>query len=143
MYPGMYERIKLTIVYVADQHMTLIILHSYSVSWYFLVMYGLRSFFKLVIGDPSLEVREQEMLLTQQGMQNPSNPGSKTNDVEAIVKQLQAEAENLELLANHKSEMDGVEKRLLGKRFPKKKLTTDASDFLLGSRGPKSKRKTQ
>ena len=114
-----------------------------SVSWYFLVMYGLRSFYKLVIGDPPLEVREQEMLLTQQGMQNPPNPGAKTNDVQAMVKQLQGEAENLELLTKHKSEMDGVEKRLLGRRYPKKKLSTDDSDFLLGSRGPKSKRKTQ
>jgi hypothetical protein len=105
-----------------------------SISWYFLVMYGLRSFFRLAIGEPPLEVKEQEALAIQMGMQNPSPPG-KSQDTAAIIKQLKQESENLELfLQDHKSELDGVEKRLLGKRYPKRKLNTSAdADFLGGS----------
>jgi hypothetical protein len=115
-----------------------------SVSWYFLVMYGLRSFFKLAIGEPALEVREQDMLLSNMGMRNAPQPGKSDPDGEAMGKQLRQEAENLELfLQAHKSEMDGVEKRLLGKkRYPKKKLgTSKEADFLLAGRSSKSKKK--
>jgi hypothetical protein len=115
-----------------------------SVSWYFLVMYGLRSFFKLAIGDPPLELREQDMMLSNMGLRNAPNPGQSDVDGEAMAKQLLQEAENLELfLQAHKSEMDGVEKRLLGKkRYPKKKLESSSqADFLLGGRQPKSKKK--
>jgi hypothetical protein len=120
-----------------------------SVSWYFLVMYGLRSFFKLAIGDPPLELREQDMLLSSMGYRNAPNPGQSDVDGEAMAKQLLQEAENLELfLAAHKSEMDGVEKRLLGKkRYPKKKLESSSqADFLLGggsSKAPKQSKKKQ
>lgn len=118
-----------------------------SVSWYFLVMYGLRSFFKLAIGDPPLELREQEVLLNQQGFKNAPNPGQSDVDGEAMAKQLHQEAENLELfLQAHKSEMDGVEKRLLGKkRYPKKKLESSSqADFLLGGGSkPKQSKKKQ
>ncbi|GKY90377.1 hypothetical protein MPSEU_000011700 [Mayamaea pseudoterrestris] len=93
-----------------------------SISWYFLVMYGLRSFFRLVIGDPPLEVKEQDFLLTQMGMQMP-NPATAKQDAETIIKQLKQESENLELLLqDHKSELDSVEKRLLGSHYPKRKL---------------------
>jgi hypothetical protein len=116
-----------------------------SVSWYFLVMYGLRSFFKLAIGDPPLELREQDMLLASMGFRNAPNPGQPDPDGEAMAKQLLQEAENLELFMQaHKSEMDGVEKRLLGKkRYPKKKMaSSNEADFLLGgSSRPKSKKK--
>lgn len=112
-----------------------------SVSWYFLVMYGLRSFFKLVMGAPSTEQREQEAQLQSFGLQNPPNPTANKQDNESLVKSLRAEADNLEL-HQHKSEMDGVEKRLLGKRYPKKKAASNAtSDFLVGKK--KSKRKNQ
>lgn len=113
-----------------------------SVSWYFLVMYGLRAFFRLAIGDPSLEAREQDMLLAQFGLQNPPNPGQK-QDGESMAKTLRQEAENLELfLQSHKSELDTVEKRLLGKRMPRKTYG-DQDDFLLGASSGKPKRKTQ
>jgi ER membrane protein complex subunit 3 len=111
-----------------------------SVSWYFLVMYGLSSFFKLVIGDPSLEVREQEMLLAQLGWQTVQGP--KPPDGTSMAKLLRQEAENLELfMQNHKSEMDSVEKRLLGnKRMPRKLLgSANDADFLLGTSKPKRK----
>jgi ER membrane protein complex subunit 3 len=131
-----------------------------SISWYFLVMYGLRSFFRLAIGDPSLEIRLQEQFLHQIGLQNANpNPGGKKQDAETMAKQLRQEAENLELQVispSQKSELDSVERRLLGKRYPKKaftKVVSSDSDFLLGggsgggggakSSSKSSKRKTQ
>ena len=105
-----------------------------SISWYFLVMYGLRSFFRLAIGDPPLEVKEQDMLLTQMGMQVPNPAATKGQDAETIIKQLKQEAENFELLLqDHKSELDSVEKRLLGAMYPKRKLVVgNDADFLGG-----------
>lgn len=104
-----------------------------SVSWYFLVMYGLRSFFRLAIGDPTLEFREQEKLLQSFGYTAPS-PG-KSPDSPGLCKQMRQEAENLDLLlTQHKSEFDGVEKRLLGGKYPKRKVVTKEDDFLVGKK---------
>ena len=106
-----------------------------SISWYFLVMYGLRSFFKLVIGEPSLEVQEQEQFAVAVGLQNPPPPGK---SADADVKQLRQEAENLELfMPQFKSELDSVEKRLLGKRYPKKKMVADKNDIFMMSSNKK------
>ncbi|KAL7578821.1 hypothetical protein ACA910_016042 [Epithemia clementina (nom. ined.)] len=121
-----------------------------SISWYFLTMYGLRGFFKLVMGgEPLLEIREQEMALKQLGMAPPpANPQSKQNDLEEWATKFQKEAENFELfVTSHQSDFDQVEKRLLGAKYPKRKSSKGASfkgginnsDFLLG----KVKRKTQ
>ena len=114
-----------------------------SVSWYFLVMYGLRGFFRLAIGEPSLETREQEFLQSQLGLQNaPNNPNMK-QDAESVAKALRQEAENLELIMhNHKSELDGVERRLLGSRMPRRKFVAD-NDIFGGTGTKKPKRKTQ
>ena len=57
-----------------------------SVSWYFLVMYGLRSFFRLAVEDPTLEYRQQEQLLQRFGFTTPS-PG-KSPDATALCKQM-------------------------------------------------------
>jgi len=116
-----------------------------SVSWYFLVMYGLRSFIQLVIGQPLQEQKEQEMRLHQCGMQNPPNPGKSNQDAESLAKMLRQEADNLDMLVLTKSELDNVEKRLLGKkRYPKKKLSTsNETDFLLGSKKSKATKKKQ
>jgi hypothetical protein len=103
-----------------------------SVSWYFLVMYGLRSFFQLAIGELPLEVREQEQLQQKLGKQNPPPPG-KNQDGATMAKMLRQEAENLSLLPEFKSQMDGVEKRLLGKRYPKKKVAA-SDDFLIAKK---------
>lgn len=110
-----------------------------SASWYFLVMYGLRSFFQLAIGDPPLEQREQEILLENLGMKDAPNPGAP--NTEALIKQLRTEAENMEIfLQSHQSEMDGVERRLLGSKYPKKKLDSSAEDDFLLSGQKKNKK---
>mmetsp|Transcript_14869 Transcript_14869/g.41077 ORF Transcript_14869/g.41077 Transcript_14869/m.41077 type:complete len:336 (+) Transcript_14869:177-1184(+) len=125
-----------------------------SISWYFLTMYGLRGFFKLVMGgEPLLEVREQELTLRQLGLQPPSQgPGGQNVDLEEWAKKFQKEAENMDLfLTVHHSDLDSVEKRILGNKYPKRKSKAAGggkgskqsnSDFLLGKSSP-SKRKTQ
>lgn len=106
-----------------------------SVSWYFLVMFGLRGFFRLVIGDPSFETRHSSKLQAKLGfgggpaMAPPGGP-----DPSAQAKQLHAEAENLEFFIQppkSSESIDAVEKRLLTAvhRYPKKKKA------LLGSEG--------
>jgi len=100
-----------------------------SVSWYFLVMFGLRGFFRLVIGDPTQEQVESTMLQQQLGTSTTSGPPQQFDGP----KLLNAEADNLELLPTHKSSLDDVEKRLLGKRYPKKKL--QVGDDLFGGYG--------
>ena len=107
-----------------------------SVSWYFLVMYGLRGFFRLVIGDPSQEQTESIMLQSQLGTQTaPAGPAQFD-----APKMLKAEGDNLELLPAHKSSFDDVEKRLLGNRYPKKKLQVGDDLYGYGSVGSKKKK---
>jgi ER membrane protein complex subunit 3 len=116
--------------------------YTSSVSWYFLVMYGLRSFFKLAFGIlPSQEQREQDIWLHKIGLQNPINPAAgKKQDAETMATMLRQEADSLEMFPLFRSEIDTVEKRLLGKhRYPKKKLATSAdAEFLLGGGKKKS-----
>jgi len=114
-----------------------------AVSWYFLVMYGLRAFFRVVAGEPTLEQRETDMFQRQAlGLQNPAAPGS-NSDAEALAKALRQESDNLELLLQHKSEMDMVEKRLLGKRYPKKIRKGGGKDDLLFADDGKKKKKSK
>jgi hypothetical protein len=103
-----------------------------SVSWYFLVMFGLRGFFRLVIGNPTLETQETQQLWHKLGKQ-PGGGGPGQPDDDAVIKQLTQEAENLELMLpkNFKSNLDQVEKRLLKNKYPKKKATLGKDDFLL------------
>ena len=61
-----------------------------------------------------------------------------------MAKALRQEAENLELiLQQHKSDFDSVEKRLLGKRYPKKSMrgVGKEDDFLFGGTDKKKKTK--
>jgi ER membrane protein complex subunit 3 len=111
-----------------------------SVSWYFLVMFGLRSFFKLAIGDPSMEMMEHSMMMTKLGY-SPPNPAASNSDGEAQAKMLRTEADNLDIfLQPTQCKLDQAEKRLLGSRYPKKAAAygsnaSAANDFLLGAAG--------
>mmetsp|Transcript_21517 Transcript_21517/g.26612 ORF Transcript_21517/g.26612 Transcript_21517/m.26612 type:complete len:306 (-) Transcript_21517:155-1072(-) len=110
-----------------------------SVSWYFLVMFGLRAFFVLAIGDMSQEMQESVMMQASLGNSNVAQaPGQQFNAPNA----LKAEADNLEML-RYKSTLDDAEKRLLGKRYPKKKMSLNPGDdiFGYGNSTKKSKRK--
>mmetsp|Transcript_19599 Transcript_19599/g.25701 ORF Transcript_19599/g.25701 Transcript_19599/m.25701 type:complete len:313 (+) Transcript_19599:166-1104(+) len=106
-----------------------------SVSWYFLVMYGLRAFFRLVIGTPTQEMQETGKIQQDLGMQPSAGP----QKFDAPGK-LRMEADNLELMPRHKSNMDDVEKRLLGSRYPKKKVNTSAADDFFGQIAAKQKK---
>merc|ERR1712232_875878 len=108
-----------------------------SVSWYFLVMFGLRGFFRLVIGSPNMETMESQKLMKEMGKQG----GGGNMDDDDVVKQLNNEAEKLAIALpkQFKSQLDSVEKRLLGHKYPKKKSTISNSDFLLHKSSKKNK----
>ena len=107
-----------------------------SVSWYFLVMFGLRGFFRLAFGDPTQEQQESMVLQSQLGTHNAPSSSAQQLDAPKVLKQ---EADNLEMLPTHKSSFDDVEKRLLGKRYPKKKLQAGGDLFGYGN-GKKKKK---
>jgi ER membrane protein complex subunit 3 len=114
-----------------------------SVSLYFLFMYGLRAFFRLVIGTPSLETQETQKLWQKMG-NKPGGAGSPQppND-DSHIKTLNQEADNLELMLpkQFKSNLDQVEKRLLKNQYPRKKATLGKGDFMLHQNmGKKSKK---
>lgn len=115
-----------------------------SVSLYFLFMYGLRAFFKLVMGNPTLEVQETLRLQQKLGKNSGGGgpPGQAPNDDKQI-KVLNTEADNLELMLpkTFKSNLDSVEKRLLQSKYPKRKTTLGKGDFMLHkSIGKKTKK---
>lgn len=90
-----------------------------SISWYFLVMYGLRAFFKLVIdADDKHGCGQQAFMdaaMIQADLGNSlaaSGPGKKFDGKQAV----KIEIEAIEL-ARHKSVLDDADKRLLGKRY--------------------------
>lgn len=115
-----------------------------SVSWYFLVMFGLRAFFRLVVGDPTPDVQQSAMIQHELGRAPGAAPvGPQQFDAK---KALTAEADNLELARAKKSVLDDAEKRLLGKRYPKRKIGASVggsgADVLgLGGLGGKGKAK--
>lgn len=104
-----------------------------SVSWYFLVMYGLRGFFRLVIGSPKMETVQSQQLLFFLGKKPGGGNPAQNPDDDAMIKQMNTEADNLPVVLpkQFKSQLDSVEKRLLGKQYPKKKAPISSSDFLL------------
>lgn len=130
-----------------------------SVSWYFLVLYGLRSFLSLLIGTVPYEQKEQDMFVQQSlGYQNPPNPTAPTGkqDYDSLIKLLQNEIDNLELLLVPQQstlmefELNNVEQRLLGPdRYPKKfqrsiadAATTSHSNLLFSISQSKAKKST-
>lgn len=100
-----------------------------SVSWYFLVMFGLRAFFKLVIegdGTTQKEHMEASMIHADMGYTmngNPNGPMNKSKFDPA--KAIRTEIENLDL-CKHKSILDDADRRLLGKKYTTKKIAAGA-----------------
>jgi hypothetical protein len=97
-----------------------------SVSWYFLVMFGLRAFFRLAMGDPLQEEMEGNEMQRELGRDYGSPPGAQFD----AGKVLRAEADNLELInvRSRRFKIDEAEKNLLGKRYPKKKKVRGGGD---------------
>ncbi|KAL3776729.1 hypothetical protein ACHAW5_010652 [Stephanodiscus triporus] len=109
-----------------------------SVSWYFLVMFGLRAFFRLAMGDPLQEEAEGNEMQRELGRDYGSPPGAQFD----AAKVLRAEADNLELInvRSRKFKVDEAEKNLLGKRYPKKKkVKGSGEDVLFGLTSGKNK----
>lgn len=90
-----------------------------SISWYFLVMYGLRAFFKLVIdaddknGGGQKEYMDAAMIQADLGNSMVAGPPGKKFDGKQAIKM---EIEAIEL-ARHIGILDDADKRLLGKRY--------------------------
>ena len=113
-----------------------------SISWYFLVMFGLRGFFRLVIGTPSQETIETQTLWNKLGKKPGGGPPPTGNNPdEQFIKNMTTEADNLEMMfpKHFKSNLDQVEKRLLGNKYPKRKQSTLKNDFFLHNKGNKKK----
>jgi len=113
-----------------------------SISLYFLFMYGLRAFFRLVMGTPTLETQEIQKMWMKLGKKTGGgNPNAPKED--AQIKALNSEADNLEMILpkQFKSNLDQVEKRLLKNKYPKKNTKLGRDDFLLHqTAGKKSKK---
>merc|ERR1712157_387197 len=101
-------------------------------SLYFLFMYGLRAFFRLVIGTPTLETQETQKMWQKLG-KKPGGGNPNAPKEESHIKALNQEADNLEMILpkQFKSNLDQVEKRLLKNKYPKKKTTLGKNNFLL------------
>jgi hypothetical protein len=95
-----------------------------SVSWYFLVMFGLRAFFRLVIEGNSnggLPQEQMESYEVQSGLGRTmsGNPMPNKFDPNQMIKM---EQENLDI-TRFKGRLDDAERRLLGKKSARRKLT--------------------
>jgi hypothetical protein len=89
---------------------TLDVSYVSSLSWYFLVMFGLRGFFSLVLGADS-GADEARMMQAQMGMGAGPQMGFDPK------KAFAAEIDNLDLV-RHTFALDTAEKTLLGKKYP-------------------------
>lgn len=96
-----------------------------SVSWYFLVTFGLRAFFRLVIqgGGTGMSQEETESMMTQVDLgvsMSNGNPMANNNfDGPSMIKK---ERETLDI-TKFKGKLDDAERRLLKKKKKSKKLT--------------------
>lgn len=88
-----------------------------SVSWYFLVMFGLRAFFRLALGDPLQE--EVEGNEVQRGLGRDYVPAAQID----VGKVLRTEANNLELIniRSRRFKIDESEKSVLENKYPRSK----------------------
>lgn len=115
-----------------------------SVSWYFLVMFGLRAFFRLAMGDLNQEEVEGIEVQKGLGVEYPTGPPGGFD----AVKVLKVEADNLELMGckGRKFCVDEAERGLLGKRYPKKSkrrgVNDNGGEVLFGLTAGKGKQKS-
>ena len=112
-----------------------------SVSWYFLVMFGLRAFFRLAIGEPLQEEVEGNEIQKELGV-DYGGGGPQGGQFDAP-KVLIAEADNLELMnvRSRRFRLDEAERKLLGNKYPKKKkliVNGSGEDVLFGLSSYKS-----
>mmetsp|Transcript_52436 Transcript_52436/g.67251 ORF Transcript_52436/g.67251 Transcript_52436/m.67251 type:complete len:293 (+) Transcript_52436:17-895(+) len=91
---------------------TLDVSYVSSLSWYFLLMFGLRGLIKLFLGEDSEALDEGRAYQAQMGMGMGGGMGF---NADAAYK---GEREQLEML-QHKWSVEDAEKRLLGNRYPK------------------------
>ena len=113
-----------------------------SVSWYFLVMFGLRALFILAMGDPLQEELEGNAMQAELG-KAPGGGGPPGAQFDGP-KVLRSEANEYELVnvRSRRFKVDEAEKNLLGKRYPKKRALKSkggAEDVLFGLSSGKSK----
>lgn len=90
---------------------TLDVSYVSSLSWYFLVTFGLRGVYRLILGEESDSVDDTKMMQMQMGMGAGANMGF---DASAVFKN---EKEML-LLTKHESVIEKVERELLGDAYP-------------------------
>lgn len=100
-----------------------------SVSWYFLVMFGLRAFFKLVIegnsGSGSMSQEQMESMAIQGDLGVTMSGGPMPSKFDPV-KMIKMEQENLDI-TRFKGRLDDAERRLLGKKSSRKKLSNTGS----------------
>ena len=84
-----------------------------SVSWYFLVMYGLRGLLRLIIGDPTMIDRDDGAI--QAGLGNGGGGGQFDK-----VKAKRLEGDSLEMCRYGGSLMEEAEVKILGERWEKR-----------------------
>lgn len=91
----------------------------------------------MAIGDPTQEQVESMKMQHLLGLGAPSVGPAKFD----APKMLTQEADNLELLNKPKSDLDDVERRLLGSKYPKKKMQAKDDLFGYGSVSAKAKKR--
>mmetsp|Transcript_27211 Transcript_27211/g.54805 ORF Transcript_27211/g.54805 Transcript_27211/m.54805 type:complete len:393 (-) Transcript_27211:274-1452(-) len=104
---------------------TLDVSYVSSLSWYFLLMFGLRGLIKLILGEDSLAMDESRQMQAQMGMGLGAGGGMGQFNAEGAFKN---ESEQLNM-TSHKWVLHEVEKRLLGKKWPASRLTFDDDDY--------------
>ena len=104
-----------------------------SVSWYFLVMYGLRGFFRLVMSDSSGESIDMMCSNEVQASLGNSVGAAKVNEFDAPAV-LRKNADIMEVSLRYRTVVEDAEKRLLGSNYPKPKKNKFGKSSALGSK---------
>jgi len=104
-----------------------------SVSWYFLVMYGLRGFFRLVMSDSSGESIDMMCSNEVQASLGNSVGAAKVNEFDAPAA-LRKNADSMEISLRYRTVVEDAEKRLLGSNYPKPKKNKFGKSSALGSK---------